>query len=82
VVIGMAVTTGGLPVRLWVWPGNTGDTTVLAEVKTDLAGWRLNRTLWVVDAGFASGDNRKGGFGYERGGLRRSAQEPCEDAGV
>jgi hypothetical protein len=22
------------------------------------------------------------GFGYERGGLRRSAQEPCEDAGV
>ena len=25
VVIGMAVTTGGLPVRLWVWPGNTTD---------------------------------------------------------
>jgi hypothetical protein len=59
VVIGMAVTTGGLPVRLWVWPGDTGDTTVLAEVKTDLAGWRLNRTVWVVDAGFTSGDNRK-----------------------
>jgi transposase len=68
VVIGMAVTTGGLPVRLWVWPGNTGDTTVLAEVKADLAGWRLNRTVWVVDAGFTSGDNRKvltqGGAGF------------------
>ena len=68
VVIGMAVTTGGLPVRLWVWPGDTQDQTVLAEVKKDLAGWRLNRTVWVVDAGFTSGDNRKvltgGGSGF------------------
>jgi len=55
----MAVTTGGLPVRLWVWPGNTTDTTVLAEVKEDLAGWQLNRTVWIADAGFASKDNRK-----------------------
>jgi len=59
VKIGMAVTTGGLPVRLWVWPGNTNDQTVLDEVKGDLAGWRLNRTVWVVDAGFTSADNRK-----------------------
>lgn len=68
VVIGMAVTTGGLPVKLWVWPGDTGDQTVLAEVKADLAGWRLNRTVWVVDAGFTSKDNRKvltgGGSGF------------------
>ncbi len=68
VVIGMAVTTGGLPVRLWVWPGNTGDTTVLKQVKADLAGWQLNRTVWVVDAGFTSADNRKvltrGGSGF------------------
>ena len=68
VVIGMAVTTGGLPVRLWVWPGNTTDTTVLAEVKADLAGWQLNRTVWIADAGFASKDNRKiltqGGSGF------------------
>jgi hypothetical protein len=54
VVIGMAVTTGGLPVKLWVWPGDTQDQTVLTEVKEDLAGWRLNRTVWVVDAGFTS----------------------------
>ena len=68
VVIGMAVTTGGLPVRLWVWPGNTTDTTVLEEVKQDLAGWQLNRTVWIADAGFASKDNRKvltqGGSGF------------------
>ncbi|WP_289298662.1 IS1634 family transposase [uncultured Reyranella sp.] len=68
VVIGMAVTTGGLPVRLWVWPGNTTDASVLDEVKTDLAGWQLNRTVWVVDAGFASKGNRKvltrGGSGF------------------
>jgi hypothetical protein len=52
----------------WVWPGDTSDTTVLAEVKADLAGWRLNRTVWVVDAGFTSGDNRQvltgGGAGF------------------
>ncbi|HZJ07367.1 MAG TPA: IS1634 family transposase [Nocardioidaceae bacterium] len=68
VVIGMAVTTGGLPVKLWVWPGDTQDQTVLQEVKADLAGWRLNRTVWVVDAGFTSKDNRKvltqGGAGF------------------
>ena len=68
VVTGMAVATGGLPVKLWVWPGNTADTTVLEEVKVDLAGWRLNRTVWVVDAGFTSKANRKvltgGGSGF------------------
>ena len=68
IVIGMAVTTGGLPVKLWVWPGDTQDQTVLTEVKKDLAGWRLNRTVWVVDAGFTSADNRKvltgGGSGF------------------
>ena len=68
IVIGMAVTTGGLPVRLWVWPGDTSDQTVLTEVKADLAGWRLNRAVWVVDAGFTSAANRKvltaGGSGF------------------
>ncbi len=64
----MAVTTGGLPVKLWAWPGDTQDQTVLAEVKADLAGWKLNRTVWVVDAGFTSKANRKvltaGGSGF------------------
>ena len=84
VVIGMAVTTGGLPVRLWVWPGDTADTTVLAEVKADLAGWRLNRTVWVVDAGFTSKDNRKvltaGGTGFIIAERLRGAQHEVVEA--
>lgn len=53
---------------MWVWPGNTQDQNVLEEVKGDLAGWRLNRTVWVTDAGFNSADNRQllqaGGSGF------------------
>jgi len=41
VVIGLAVTREGVPVRVWVWPGNTQDQTVIEEVKRDLSGWRL-----------------------------------------
>ena len=57
VVIGLAVTREGIPVRVWVWPGNTNDQTVITEVKDDLRGWRLGRCVWVVDRGFSSDDN-------------------------
>ena len=57
VVIGLAVTREGIPVRVWVWPGNTNDQTVISEVKDDLRGWRLGRCVWVVDRGFSSDDN-------------------------
>ena len=57
VVIGLAVTREGIPVRVWVWPGNTNDQTVIEQVKNDLAGWRLGRLIWVVDRGFSSDDN-------------------------
>ncbi|MCA1680211.1 MAG: IS1634 family transposase [Actinobacteria bacterium] len=57
VVIGLAVTREGIPVRVWVWPGNTNDQTVVKEVKDDLAGWRLGRCVWVVDRGFSSDEN-------------------------
>jgi len=57
VVIGLAVTREGIPVRVWCWPGNTGDMTVLKQVKDDLRGWRLGRVVTVVDRGFASDDN-------------------------
>ena len=57
VVIGLAVTREGIPVRVWVWPGNTNDQTVIARVKDDLAGWRLGRVVWVVDRGFSSDEN-------------------------
>ncbi len=57
VVIGLAVTREGIPVRVWVWPGNTNDQTVICEVKDDLRGWRLGRCVWVVDRGFSSDAN-------------------------
>lgn len=57
VVIGLAVTREGIPVRVWVWPGNTNDQTVIQEVKDDLRGWRLGRCVWVVDRGCSSEEN-------------------------
>ena len=57
VVIGLAVTREGIPVRVWVWPGNTNDQTVIRQVKDDLRGWRLGRCVWVVDRGFSSDEN-------------------------
>ena len=57
IVIGLAVTREGIPVRVWVWPGNTNDMTVIPEVKDDLRGWRLGRVVTVVDRGFSSDEN-------------------------
>src|SRR5215211_8494251 len=57
IVIGLAVTREGIPVRVWCWPGNTQDQTVLAQVKDDLRGWKLGRVIAVVDRGFSSADN-------------------------
>ncbi|MCL4516314.1 MAG: transposase [Firmicutes bacterium] len=38
VVIAFAVTRDGIPVRCWVWPGNTADENIVEQVKTDLNG--------------------------------------------
>jgi hypothetical protein len=38
VVIGLAVTRQGIPVRCWMWPGNKADAATVAEVQKDLAG--------------------------------------------
>ncbi|MDQ5832491.1 MAG: IS1634 family transposase [Actinomycetota bacterium] len=57
VVIGLAVTREGIPVRVWVWPGNTNDQTVIESVKDDLGGWKLGRCVWVIDSGFSSTEN-------------------------
>jgi Transposase DDE domain len=57
VVIGLAVTREGIPVRVWVWPGNTSDQTVIESVKDDLGGWKLGRCVWVVDSGFSATEN-------------------------
>ena len=58
VVIAMAVTRDGVPVRCWTFGGNTPDTAIIRTVKDDLAGWNLRRCVWVADRGFASAANR------------------------
>lgn len=57
IVIGLAVTRDGLPVRHWVFPGNTVDVTTVAQVKADLRGWKLSRCVFVGDAGMVSQEN-------------------------
>jgi hypothetical protein len=59
VVIGMAVTRTGIPVRVWCWPGNTSDQALIRQVKQDLRDWTLARVIWVADRGFASAENRR-----------------------
>lgn len=65
IIIGLAVTKEGIPVRVWCWPGNTADVTVLPEVRDGMRDWNLGRVITVVDRGFSSHANldylRKGG---------------------
>lgn len=58
VVVALAVTREGLPVRCWVFPGKTTDVTTVAQIKADLRGWKLSRALFVADAGMNSKENR------------------------
>jgi transposase len=57
-VVALAVTREGLPVRSWVFPGNKADMATVTKVKRDLKGWNLGRALFVGDGGFNSEDNR------------------------
>src|SRR5712691_5095342 len=84
VVIGLAVTLEGIPVRVWVWPGNANDQTLVAQVKAELAGWRLGRAIYVVDSGFSGRDNlrrlRSAGGHYIAGMKLRSGMPETEAA--
>jgi len=59
IVVALAVTREGIPVRSWVFAGNTTDVTTVERVKKDLRGWKLNRCLFVGDAGMDSVANRE-----------------------
>jgi hypothetical protein len=59
VIIALAVTREGIPVRSWIFPGNTSDVTTVTRVKDDLRGMRLGRTLFVGDAGMYPAANLK-----------------------
>jgi transposase len=59
IVVALAVTREGLPVRSWVFPGNTSDVDTVKKVREDLRGWKLGRALFVADSGINSGTNRE-----------------------
>src|ERR687895_803980 len=59
IVVGLAVTRDGFPVRHWVFPGNTVDVTTVAKVQAELKDWRLGRCVFVGDEGMVSEKNLK-----------------------
>jgi len=59
VVVALAVTREGLPVRCWVFPGNTTDVDTVERVRKDLRDWKLGRALFVADAGMNSQTNKE-----------------------
>ncbi|MDR2372529.1 MAG: IS1634 family transposase [Bifidobacteriaceae bacterium] len=76
IVIGMAVTRDGVPVRVWCWPGNSGDQELIRQAREEMREWSLSRVVWCADRGFASSKNRRelmrGGDGYILGEKLRS----------
>ena len=83
IVVGLAVTRDGLPVRSWVFPGNKADVTTVEKVKQDLKGWKLGRCVFVGDAGMNSEDNRRklalGGGKYILASRIRAGDEVTTD---
>lgn len=84
VVIGLAVTRSGIPVRHWVFPGNTADMSTIEQVKNDLGSWRLNRCVFVHDRGMSSESNmqylQRGGGHYIVGRKMKSGEDTIEKA--
>jgi hypothetical protein len=84
VVIGMAVTRSGIPVRVWCWPGATNDSALIRQVKDDLRDWTLSRIIWVADRGFAARENRRylrrGDHDYIIGEKLRSGSDEAKAA--
>jgi hypothetical protein len=84
IVIGLAVTREAIPVRVWCWPGNTGDSALIRQVKKDMRDWSLGRVVWVADRGFSSKENRKflqqGGGAYIIGEKLRSGSAEVKAA--
>jgi hypothetical protein len=84
IVIGMAVTRDGIPVRIWCWPGDTSDSALIRQVKDDMRDWCLSKVIWVADRGFTSAENRrylrKGGGSYIIGEKLRSGSTEAQAA--
>lgn len=84
IIVGLAVTREGIPVRVWSWPGNTSDSALIRQVKADLREWILSRVIWVADRGFTSAENRRflrcGDDHYIMGEKLRSASREAQAA--
>ena len=78
VVVGLAVTRDGFPVRHWVFSGNTVDVSTVARVNRELGSWKLNRCVFVGDAGMVSKDNLRA---LARGGGRYIVCMPVHPGG-
>jgi transposase len=59
VVVALAVTREGLPIRSWVFPGNTADVKTMERVREDLRGWKLDKVLFTADSGMNSAEVRE-----------------------
>jgi hypothetical protein len=84
IVIGLAVTKEGIPVRCWCGPGNTNDQAVLPQVRGGMRDWRLGRVVTIVDRGMSAEANldyltRAGGH-YIAGERMRSGAPLVEAA--
>jgi transposase len=84
VIIGLAVTRSGIPVKHWIFPGNTQDMKTIETVKNDLSEWRLNRCIFVHDTGMTSESNlqylQRGGGHYIVGRKMKSGDAYAEKA--
>jgi transposase len=81
-VIGLAVTRKGIPIRHWVFPGNTADMNTIEQVKSDLVGWQLGRCIFVHDTGMSSESNlqylQRAGGHYIVGRKLKSGEDEVE----
>ncbi len=77
VVIGMAVTRDGIPVRVWCWPGNTSDSALIRQVKADMRDWNLARVVWSPTAG---SPRRRTGATCNVPGVATSSGRSCAPA--
>jgi hypothetical protein len=83
VVIGLAVTREGIPVKAWVFPGDTPDVKTVFKVQEDLKSFVVGRIIWVCDRGMVSEETRvvfqRAGGGYILGERLRSGSEMVEE---
>src|SRR5512139_790389 len=84
VVVGMAVTRDGIPVRVWSWPGSTADSELIRQARDDLRAWTVSKVVWVADRGCSSAANRRhlmrGGGNYIIGERLRSGSAEAAQA--